>query len=174
MFEKVKHTLNLKQSMRKKDQILPIVDKLENKQELTGQEKAQIIDAIRHKMHVDEIRNLDVQKKRFMWHSVASTATSLTSCFIFSVLSKKYIKMNTYLKFPVNLAIFAGSLSFTMGPAFDELGNRYGEVMDRHKEFLNRETICAYFEIDKEIDYTQAYAKQFEEVKNFQQERLNK
>jgi hypothetical protein len=73
------------------------------------------------------------------------------------------------MKVPVNLAIFAGSLAFTMPPAFEELGNRYGDLMLIHKEHLNRETICAYFEIDKEIDYNQAYIQQFEEVKRFQE-----
>ena len=92
IFQKVKNGLLLKQSLRKKENILPIVDKIESGLELSGLEKAQVIDAIRHKMTVEEIRFLEQQKRRFMWHSVLSTATSLASCFVFSVLSKKYLK----------------------------------------------------------------------------------
>lgn len=103
-------------------------------------------------MSVEEIRFLEEQKRRFMWHSILSTGTSLASCFVFSVLSKKYVNWSVYLKVPVNLGIFVTSISFTMSPAFDELGNRYGDVLLNHKEHLNRQTICAYFEIDRETD----------------------
>lgn len=153
VFEKIKSGLMLKQSMRKKETILPIVEKIEQGHELSGLEKAQVIDAIRHKMSVDEIKFLEEQKRRFMWHSILSTGTSLTSCFIFSVLSKKYVNFGVYLKVPVNIGIFLGSIAFTMSPAFDELGNFYGQVLQNHQTDLNRQTICAYFEIDKEADY---------------------
>ena len=89
-------------------------------------------------MSVEEIRFLEEQKRRFMWHSVISTGTSLASCFVLSVLSKKYVNMSLLLKVPVNIGIFIGSISFTMSPAFDELGARYGEILDSHKEDLNR------------------------------------
>lgn len=40
IYEKVKQTLLIKQSMRKKENILPIVEKIESNQPLDGQERA--------------------------------------------------------------------------------------------------------------------------------------
>jgi hypothetical protein len=120
-------------------------------------------------MSVDEIKELDIHKQRFMYHSLTCTGTSLASCFIFSILSKRYISMKTWVKFPITAAIFVGSLAFTMPPAFEELGDRYGEVIEAHKEHVNRETICAYFEIDKSIDYHKAHMNQMEEVMRFKE-----
>lgn len=171
-FQRAKKGLMVKQSMRMKETILPIIDKLEKKLELSGQERASLIEAIRHKMSFEDIQFIEKYKNRFMWYSVAATGTSLASCFVFSMLSKRYVKtMMTYkiLRFPVAFAIFAGGVSFTMPPAFEELGEKYGEMLEKHKEHLNRETICAYFEIDKLMDSQKISLMEMERVKGMQQ-----
>lgn len=135
------------------------MDKLENNEPLSGTERSQVVNQIQHKMSPDDIHELDRQRKRFMYHSTLCVTTSLVSCFVFSVLSKRYLSLKPIFKLPINLAIFFGSLSFTMAPAYQEMTDIYGDLMEKNKEYLTRDIICGHFEWDNAVRANEEFAK---------------